>query len=315
MLFNLLGNSAPGSSITGAYNFGAAFGSVIAGNVNGIRFYKISTDTGTHVGSLWDNSGTLLAQVTFTGETASGWQYMAFASPYAISPNTQYVVSCSHPASKCGQTAGAAVAAISSSAFAYPLYTPTYYDRYVAGTPVAFPSNADGDNRFTDLEFEATWILPPGIRDVTGEQCVVGALQGVCIGGLTSIHGDTFDRHLQVGVREELVDGYPSPPCLALDIPGFWRFKWQIIPGSQTISCYAKQVSNLAGYRPTLVIKKNPLFGVGSDTIGVAPSGTGWVKIGPLTVVATQPGVLYCELHNNDTQTFQSTAYFDNMDK
>ena len=160
---------------------------------------------------------------------------------------------------------------------------------------------------------DANWGPFSMIRDVTGEQCVVGALQGVCIGDLTSIHGDTFDRHLQVGVREELVDGYPSPPCLALDIPGFWRARWQLSPGSQTISVWAKQVSNVAGKRPTLVVKANPAIGVSADIVGTAGSSTGWTKIGPLTVVATAPGVVYFEFHNNDVVTFQSPCYFDNL--
>jgi len=29
--------------------------------------------------------------------------------------------------------------------------------------------------------------------------------------------------------------------------------------------------------------------------------------------VVSAPGVLWVELHNNDTNTFQSTAYFDNI--
>ncbi len=44
------------------------------GTVTGIRFYKAAANTGTHVGSLWERSGKLLAQGTFTNETASGWQ-------------------------------------------------------------------------------------------------------------------------------------------------------------------------------------------------------------------------------------------------
>ena len=42
--------------------------------------------------SLWNASGQLLAQVTFTGETASGWQNATFSSPVTIVPNTTYVV-------------------------------------------------------------------------------------------------------------------------------------------------------------------------------------------------------------------------------
>jgi hypothetical protein len=45
------------------------------------------------VGNLWSAGGTLLASATFTGETASGWQQVNFASPVAIKANTVYVAS------------------------------------------------------------------------------------------------------------------------------------------------------------------------------------------------------------------------------
>ena len=72
---------------------GVRFTSDVAGTITGIRFYKSSTNTGTHVGNLWDSNGTLLASATFTGETASGWQQVSFATPVAIQANTVYVAS------------------------------------------------------------------------------------------------------------------------------------------------------------------------------------------------------------------------------
>src|SRR4029077_15973602 len=53
---------------------GVRFRADFNGTINGIRFYKAASNTGTHVGSLWSNTGTLLAQATFNNETASGWQ-------------------------------------------------------------------------------------------------------------------------------------------------------------------------------------------------------------------------------------------------
>jgi len=72
---------------------GVKFKSDVAGTITGIRFYKASTNTGTHVGNLWSSNGTRLATATFTGETASGWQQVNFATPVAISANTVYVAS------------------------------------------------------------------------------------------------------------------------------------------------------------------------------------------------------------------------------
>jgi hypothetical protein len=76
-----------------AVEVGLRFESNVAGVVDGVRFYKGSQNTGTHTGSLWTNTGTLLATGTFTNETASGWQTLNFTSPVAISANTIYVVS------------------------------------------------------------------------------------------------------------------------------------------------------------------------------------------------------------------------------
>ncbi len=76
-----------------AVELGVKFQADVSGYVTGLRFYKGATNTGTHLGSLWTSTGTLLASVTFTGETASGWQQVTLATPVAINANTTYVVS------------------------------------------------------------------------------------------------------------------------------------------------------------------------------------------------------------------------------
>ena len=53
-----------------ATEVGVKFQADAFGTVTGIRFYKASTNTGTHIGNLWTSSGQLLATATFTGETA-----------------------------------------------------------------------------------------------------------------------------------------------------------------------------------------------------------------------------------------------------
>jgi hypothetical protein len=76
-----------------AIELGVQFRSAVAGSITGIRFYKAVANTGTHLGNLWASNGTRLATVTFSGETASGWQKMLFTTPVAITPNTVYVAS------------------------------------------------------------------------------------------------------------------------------------------------------------------------------------------------------------------------------
>jgi hypothetical protein len=78
---------------TNAVEIGVKFRSDSNGVITGIRFYKSTANTGTHVGNLWTSSGQLLASVTFTNETASGWQQANFSTPVPISANTIYVAS------------------------------------------------------------------------------------------------------------------------------------------------------------------------------------------------------------------------------
>lgn len=82
---------------SGNIEVGMKFRSDTSGYVTGIRFYKGSGNTGTHVGHLWTSTGTLLATVTFTGESATGWQTASFSSPVPVAANTTYVVSYQAP--------------------------------------------------------------------------------------------------------------------------------------------------------------------------------------------------------------------------
>ena len=76
-----------------ANELGAKFRVTTAAQVTGVKFYKATTNTGTHIGKLWNSSGQLLAQGTFSGESASGWQTMTFPSPVSIAANTTFIVS------------------------------------------------------------------------------------------------------------------------------------------------------------------------------------------------------------------------------
>jgi hypothetical protein len=113
----------------GAVNLGVRFTSERSGFVTGVRFYKGTGNTGTHVGALWTSGGTLLASATFTGETASGWQQVNFATPVAINANTVYVASYFAPR---GHYAG------DNGFFANPLDNP----------PLHAPSSSNGVYRY-----------------------------------------------------------------------------------------------------------------------------------------------------------------------
>lgn len=62
-------------------------------------FYKgDTTNGGTHVGRIWNvGTGAQLDNENYTGETDSGWQRQAFATPITLSPGVMYMHSVTLP--------------------------------------------------------------------------------------------------------------------------------------------------------------------------------------------------------------------------
>lgn len=85
-------DSADVSNLT----FGLVFyTTAVGGAVTKAWFYKATANTGTHKATLRAINGTVLATKTFSAESASGWQSVAFDTPVAITANTRYVM-CVH---------------------------------------------------------------------------------------------------------------------------------------------------------------------------------------------------------------------------
>jgi len=136
---------------TNSVTLGLKFYSTQPGSVTGVRFYKGSQNTGTHVGTLWSGAGAKLASVTFSGETSSGWQQANFSAPVTITANTTYVISYLAPRgayavqqyfSWSGLTSGSLrPAGAGAGVYTYGSYT-------------AFPSSTyNGSNYYVDVVF------------------------------------------------------------------------------------------------------------------------------------------------------------------
>ncbi|HTJ56868.1 MAG TPA: DUF4082 domain-containing protein [Devosiaceae bacterium] len=145
-------------------NLGMRFTSSQSGSVVGVKFYKGVGDGGAHVGSLWSSSGQLLASVTFTGETASGWQTATFANPVQISAGTTYTVSY-HSNGQYDFTDNYFTTAVTNG----PLTAPAGNGYYSYGNSNAFPTVADnGTNYWVDVVFSGTNTVnspPVGVND------------------------------------------------------------------------------------------------------------------------------------------------------
>ena len=137
---------------------GVSFTSDVSGYITGIRFYKSSANTGTHVGNLWDGAGNLLASATFTGENTSGWQQVSFPNPVAVAANTLYMASYHASA---GHWSVDWSYFTSSGADNAPLHAPadgraTPNGVYAYGSGSSFPATTNSANYWVDVVFTAS---------------------------------------------------------------------------------------------------------------------------------------------------------------
>ena len=95
----------------GPYTLGSDFTyAAVGAQITGIQFWKWTSDTGTHVGTVYRKSDQAnLGSVTFAGETASGWQSQLLGTPIPITQNVTYRICVSHPVGYAYQQPGAAV--------------------------------------------------------------------------------------------------------------------------------------------------------------------------------------------------------------
>jgi hypothetical protein len=159
-------DSGDGSSV----NLGMRFSTSVAGEITGVEFYKSAANVGTHTGSLWSSTGTLMSSVTFTNETASGWQTANFASPIPVKANTSYVISYLAPSGHYSvdanyfATQGAGIAPITTPAST----TAAPNGLYAYGSSSAFPTQGGGANYWVQPVFlNHTSSTPPTVTATT----------------------------------------------------------------------------------------------------------------------------------------------------
>jgi len=164
---------------TEAVTLGLRFTADQAGSISGIRFYKGSANTGTHVGALWTASGTLLASATFNGESASGWQQVNFASPVTITANTVYVASYFAPNGHYAADNGFFGSAVDNP----PLHAPAAGNGvYTYGASPAFPASTYQSTQYwVDVVFNTSGpdTTPPSVSATTPAGGATGIATGV----------------------------------------------------------------------------------------------------------------------------------------
>ena len=82
---------------TSAVTLGTKFTVAADGFITGIRFYKGTGNSGTHVGKLYSSSGAVMATADFANETASGWQSVNFTSAVPVVKGETYIAAYKAP--------------------------------------------------------------------------------------------------------------------------------------------------------------------------------------------------------------------------
>ncbi|PDS97366.1 adhesin, partial [Rhizobium sp. S9] len=175
---SLFGSGTPAvvnTNDTSAVELGFKFQTSVAGTVTGIRFYKGSQDTGTHTGSLWSSTGTRIATLTFTNETASGWQTAYFTSPVSLTVGQTYTASYHTNTGHYSSTTGYFTSNVTSG----PLTAPASGNGvYAYGSNSLFPTSTfQSTNYWVDVMFTtpSSNTTPTAVAD-TGDATEKGGV-------------------------------------------------------------------------------------------------------------------------------------------
>ena len=164
--------SSADSGDPGSGELGVKFTSDANGLITGIRFYKATANTGTHVGNLWTASGTLLASATFTGESASGWQTVLFSSPVKVNAYTTYVASYFDPNGHYSSSPGGFANSVDNPPLHGVANSTSVNGLYIYSQTSRFPTNTYGANNYSvDVLF-----APQTPGQVTGVTATPGHL-------------------------------------------------------------------------------------------------------------------------------------------
>ncbi len=239
-----------------AQQLGVKFHAATSGTISGIRFYKEPDNTGTHTGSLWTSTGTLLATGTFTGESSTGWQELDFATPVAITAGTTYVASYYASGGHYAFTQGGLSSGVTSGALTVPANGGVFVD----GPDGTFPTRASGSNYWVDVVYTPT--ADPVAPSVTATTPLNGQTSVPVGTGLTV----TFSKAVQ-----------PSTIQLTLTGPGNVA-----VPGSLTYNAS----TNTATFVPTSTFVGTPALAPGTAytaTVSGAENLSGTPMASPYT--------------------------------
>jgi len=298
-------DSGPDSAV----ELGVKFRSDSAGYITGIRFYKAGTNTGTHIGNLWDNTGKLLATATFTNESASGWQAVNFATPVAIAANTVYVASyhanTGHYSDNQNYFSGKGVDNPPLHALADG--ASGYSGTYAYGSTSSFPNQGwNSSNYWVDVAFNSTQPADTAAPTVT----ISSPSASATVSGTAIVTVSAADN---VGISK--VEFYVNSILQATDTTSPYSFSWNtatLANGSNTLTAKAYDAAgNVGQSSATIVTVNNPVSDTTAPTVSVsAPANNATVSgTVSITVAASDNvGVSKVEFYLNGILQATDTA-------
>ena len=272
--------TTPSNTDSSSVELGVKFTSEVNGQVTGIRFYKGSANTGTHIGNLWTSTGTKLASVTFTNESATGWQQATFSTPVAITAGTVYVASYLAPVGGYAADSGYFTTGMDRA----PLHALSDVDAggngvYAYGTTSTFPTNTwNSTNYWVDVVFASGPVAPPttpgaptGVTTTAGDGSAQVSWTAPSNGG-SPITSYTVTPYIGTTAQTAItVTG--SPPATSTTVTGLTN---------GTAYTFTVTATNAVGTGPT----STPSTAV-TPTAGGCSTCTIW----PSTAVPTKPSV------------------------
>ena len=193
---------------TSPLELGLKFRPKVDGRITGLRFYKGTSNTGTHIGHLWSRNGTMLAEAIFVGETVRGWQQVTLSNPVNVSAGTTYVASYHAPNGNYAFN----ISYFASSSFESEFLTALGdgvdggNGVYAYGPSGTFPSDTwQSTNYWVDVVFETGGggpdTTPPTVTDTSPANNATGVSAGA---NVTATFSEPIDATTVTGSNFEL---------------------------------------------------------------------------------------------------------------
>ena len=280
--------SLPNASDNGTdYELGMKFQSAKPGQISAIRFWKASSETGTHIGRIWAaTGGTPLVTTTFSNETTSGWQQQALSSPLTIQANTTYVVSVNTNGFFADTRSGLASSVVNGD-----LSTVADGNNGVYGSPSTFPTNSYGNsNYFVDIVFTANTTST--ITKVSGDN-----------------QGGTVGTQLSNPLVVQVNDSSGNPQAGITVTFAVTSGGGTVSPGSMTTGSNGQASTILTlGTTPGINTVSATVSGVGSVSFTATANANSTGGQNAITLENQQPGTTAWQITNPVTQSSPEIA-------